>query len=93
MVARLAGDEFVVVLEMLTDAAHAEDTARKLLARAREGFRLRKATVQVGASIGVAVHLPDDAHDLDAWLARADHAMYGAKRSGKNAVALAAVPV
>lgn len=93
MVARLAGDEFVVVLEMLTDYAHAEDTARKLLDRVQEGFRLRKATVHVGASIGVAVHMPDDAPDLDAWLARADHAMYGAKRSGKNTVALAAVPV
>ena len=92
-VARLAGDEFVVVLEMLTDAAHAEDTARKLLDRVREGFHLRKATVHVGASIGIAVHLPDDPRDLDAWLARADHAMYGAKRSGKNTVALAAVPV
>src|SRR5690606_14847432 len=32
MVARLAGDEFVVVLEMLADAAHAEESARKLLA-------------------------------------------------------------
>jgi diguanylate cyclase (GGDEF)-like protein len=93
MVARLAGDEFVVVLEMLTDAGHAEDTARKLLERAREPFKLRTTTVNVGASIGVAVFAPDDRHDLDGWLARADHAMYAAKRSGKNAVALAAVPL
>jgi len=41
----------------------------------------------------VAVFAPDDRHDLDGWLARADHAMYAAKRSGKNAVALAAVPL
>ncbi|MBQ5950335.1 sensor domain-containing diguanylate cyclase [Massilia sp. ST3] len=93
MVARLAGDEFVVVLEMLTDAAHAEDTARKLLELVQESFRLRSATVKVGASIGVAVHQPQDKPDLDAWLARADHAMYAAKRAGKNNVALAAVPV
>jgi len=93
LVARLAGDEFVVVLEMLTDAGHAEGTARKLLERAREPFKLRTTTVNVGASIGVAVFAPDDRHDLDGWLARADHAMYAAKRSGKNAVALAAVPL
>ncbi|GAB3384182.1 sensor domain-containing diguanylate cyclase [Massilia agri] len=90
MVARLAGDEFVVVLEMLADAVHAEDTARKLLALLKEPFVLRSATVSVGASIGVALHRPNDEPDLDAWLARADHAMYAVKRTGKNGVALAA---
>ena len=89
MVARLAGDEFVVVLEMLTDAADAEDMARKLLGRLTQAFVLRSTTVRVGASIGVALHGPDDAPDLNAWLARADHAMYTVKRSGKNGVALA----
>jgi len=93
MVARLAGDEFVVVLEMLTDVAHAEDTAAKLLACVREPYRLRTTGVTVGASIGVAVFGPNDKPDLDGWLARADHAMYAAKRGGKNAVALAAVPL
>jgi len=90
MVARLAGDEFVVVLEMLADAVHAEDTARKLLLRLKEPFALRTTTVTVGASIGVALHRPEDEPDLDAWLARADHAMYAVKRTGKNGVALAA---
>lgn len=90
MVARLAGDEFVVVLEMLTDAAHAEDTACKLLERLKEPFVLRSATVTVGASIGIALHRPDAPLDVDAWLARADHAMYAVKRTGKNGIALAA---
>ncbi|OON63645.1 GGDEF domain-containing protein [Massilia sp. KIM] len=93
MVARLAGDEFVVVLEMLADSSDAEETARKLLARVGEGFTLRTASVVVGASIGVAIHEPGDQPDLDAWLARADHAMYAAKRSGKNCAALAALTV
>ena len=91
MVARLAGDEFVVVLEMLTDALHAEDTARKLLDRLKEPYLLRSAAVTVGASIGVALHRPQDPADVDAWLARADQAMYAVKRSGKNGIALAAV--
>ena len=90
MAARLAGDEFVVVLEMLADGADAEDTAGKLLDVVRAPYPLRSATVSVGASIGVAVFQPGDTPDLDAWLARADHAMYVAKRSGKNTVALAA---
>ena len=90
MVARLAGDEFVVVLEMLTDAAHAEDTAYKLLERLKEAYLLRSASVTVGASIGIALHRPEDPADVDAWLARADHAMYAVKRTGKNGIALAA---
>lgn len=93
MVARLAGDEFVVVLEMLADVGDAEDTARKLLDCVRLPYGLRTTTVTVGASIGVAVFGPGDQPDLDGWLARADHAMYAAKRGGKNAVALAAVPL
>ena len=93
LVARLAGDEFVVVLEMLASPGDAEDTAHKLLACIREPYTLRITTVTVGASIGVALFAPDDKPDLDAWLARADHAMYAAKRGGKNAVRLAAVPV
>jgi diguanylate cyclase (GGDEF)-like protein len=91
MVARLAGDEFVVVLEMLTDAAHAEDTARKLLDRLKDPYMLRNAGVTVGASIGIALHRPEDPLDVDAWMARADHAMYAVKRTGKNGVALAAL--
>jgi diguanylate cyclase (GGDEF)-like protein len=90
MVARLAGDEFVVVLEMLSDAAHAEETARKLLEHLAEPFLLRSASVTVGASIGIALHRPDDPFDIDGWLARADHAMYAVKRTGKNGIALAA---
>ncbi|QOL49430.1 sensor domain-containing diguanylate cyclase [Massilia litorea] len=90
MVARLAGDEFVVVLEGLSDAQDANEKADSLLAVLRAPYVLKRAGVSVGASIGVALHLPGDPQDLDAWLARADGAMYAAKRGGKNAVALAA---
>ncbi|WP_429206331.1 diguanylate cyclase domain-containing protein [Massilia sp. UYP11] len=93
LVARLAGDEFVVVLEMLATSGDAEETARKLLTCIREPYALRTTEVTVGASIGVALFAPGDKPDLDAWLARADQAMYAAKRGGKNAVRLAAAPV
>jgi len=43
----------------------------------------------VSASIGVALHQPDDVRDLTALLARADGAMYAAKRAGKNQVVTA----
>lgn len=87
--ARLAGDEFVVILENLAHLGDAEDKAQSLLASLRQPYALKNGTVSVGASVGVALHLPGDAADLEAWLARADQAMYVAKRGGKNAVALA----
>lgn len=88
-VARLAGDEFVVVLELLADAADAADKAHSLSAALQLPYHLKSVTVSVGASIGVALHAPDDGRDLAALLARADFAMYAAKRGGKNRVATA----
>ena len=89
LVARLAGDEFVVVLEGLGDAQDAHEKASALLEVLRTPYTLKRAAITVGASIGVALHMPGDAQDFDAWLARADGAMYAAKRGGKNTVALA----
>jgi diguanylate cyclase (GGDEF)-like protein len=83
-VARLAGDEFVVILDMLNDAAHAEEKARSLLPDLQQPFQLKSAAVALSASVGVALYLPDDPDDVDALLARADRAMYAAKRAGKN---------
>lgn len=88
-VARLAGDEFVVVLELLADSADAADKARQLSATLQLPYLLKNVTVQVGASIGVALHRPGDPPDLAALLARADAAMYAAKREGKNRVGTA----
>ncbi|OEZ62689.1 sensor domain-containing diguanylate cyclase [Duganella sp. HH105] len=89
-VARLAGDEFVAILENLSDAAAAQEMGRKMMPVLREPFVLKTATVNLSASIGIAIHQPGDAEDLDALLARADRAMYEAKRGGKNNVVVAA---
>jgi diguanylate cyclase (GGDEF)-like protein len=88
-VARLAGDEFVVILENLAAPNDAEAMGRKIMPRLREPFYLKAATVSLSASIGVAVHVAEAGEDLDALLARADRAMYQAKRQGKNNVVMA----
>lgn len=88
-VARLAGDEFVVVLEMLTNANAAEATAHKILQHLSNPYTLQTVTLELSASIGVAIHHPQDAIDIDALLSQADVAMYSAKRFGKNQVVLA----
>jgi diguanylate cyclase (GGDEF)-like protein len=84
MVARLAGDEFVVLLEMLGETADAQAKGRELLQLLQQPFGLGTATVALGASVGVAVHLPGSPGGVGALLARADRAMYAAKAAGKN---------
>jgi len=85
---RLAGDEFVVILDMVNDREEAEDKARFLLAQLGRPFPLGGASVQVGASIGLALQWPRQMHDPTRLLARADQAMYQAKRKGKNRIAV-----
>ena len=89
MAARLAGDEFVVILEMLSDELDAAAKAEALLAQLTRPYALQGGSVQVGASIGVALHMPDQAPDAARLLARADQAMYEAKRKGKSRIAVA----
>jgi diguanylate cyclase (GGDEF)-like protein len=88
MAVRLAGDEFIVVLDMINSSDEAETKAQFLLATLARPFVLRSGVVQVGVSIGVAIHQPQAQPDPARLLARADQAMYEAKRRGKGQVAL-----
>lgn len=86
-VARLGGDEFVVLLPMVHDEDDAITVATKVLARLNRPFTLPEAgaTVEISASIGVAV-APGGFAPGAALLARADAAMYRGKASGRGRV-------
>lgn len=89
-VARLGGDEFVVVLPDLVRAEDALPVAEKI----RQSLYDPEAGVGrmfLGASVGVACS-PEHGQDQDTLLARADAAMYEAKRAGGNAVRQAHSP-
>jgi diguanylate cyclase (GGDEF)-like protein len=89
-VARLAGDEFVVILENLNlEDPRAQEIAQKILSQIAQPLALGQETVQVSASIGIALHRPEDEIDLEALLSRADKAMYDAKHAGKGRIVLA----
>ncbi len=82
MPARLAGDEFVILLEGLHAEHEAELVAEKVVAAIRRPFELHGVTVNVTTSVGVAYcqrPSPESAI-LDA----ADEALYEAKRAGRN---------
>jgi diguanylate cyclase (GGDEF)-like protein len=80
-VARLGGDEFVLVLGEMSHAEEALRVAHSLLAAIREPFAWEGEQLHVGGSVGVALY-PQHAEAPEALLARADQAMYLAKREG-----------
>ncbi len=82
-VARVGGDEFVVILGDLTAAGTAAEVADKVLAEIACAFNWDGHALHVGASIGVAL-FPDHALTGDGLRAVADTAMYEAKNHGKN---------
>ncbi|GAA3253896.1 hypothetical protein GCM10010532_102630 [Dactylosporangium siamense] len=84
-VARLAGDEFAVLLPG-TDAGAATDLAQRLQQELHRSFDLGDVIVDVEASVGVA-HAPTDAGTAEALLRCADVAMYAAKDTKNGVVA------
>ena len=88
-VARVGGDEFVVILPDVHGRGDAEMVARKIGATLATPFQIgtQKQSVDIGASIGIALY-PADAQDADALVRAADAAMYGAKQKGRDEVLL-----
>jgi diguanylate cyclase (GGDEF)-like protein/PAS domain S-box-containing protein len=81
--ARLAGDEFVVLLEDISSAGEAELVARKLLRAIGAPIALASGDVSVGISIGIALY-PEHGETSEALMVSADKAMYAAKAAGKG---------
>ena len=84
LVARLGGDEFAVLLDGVPDATMALQLARRAVAALAPPVEVQDTSVQVGASIGVA--LRRGGSDIESLLREADIAMYSAKALGKNRV-------
>jgi diguanylate cyclase (GGDEF)-like protein len=80
-VARVGGDEFVVLCTQLdAGAEEAVALAERILASVREPYLIDDHEILVSASIGVASGSPDD--EVEAIISRADTAMYLAKEQG-----------
>ncbi|QJR13474.1 sensor domain-containing protein [Usitatibacter palustris] len=83
LLARISGDEFVMVLEDLPSNETHERIAGKVLDEARRVFSVEGNEVHVSASLGLAVY-PEDGNDGEMLLKNADAAMYAAKELGRN---------
>ncbi len=87
-VARIGGDEFVVLLQGVAERLVAADVASELISVIREWIMLPAGSCRVGASVGMSV-FPEDGDNTDALLRSADQAMYLAKRAGGNRLQVA----
>jgi diguanylate cyclase (GGDEF)-like protein/PAS domain S-box-containing protein len=83
LVARIGGDEFIVLVQNLARADDAALVARGLLDRLARPCRADDHDVILSASAGISVY-PEDGTDADTLLRHADLAMYRAKQEGKN---------
>ncbi len=82
-VARFGGDEFLIVLERLTSKQDAATIGLKLAEALSEPISWEGQKLSVTASVGLSC-FPDDATSIDELVARADSAMYAARKLGKN---------
>ena len=83
LVARLAGDEFLVVLRYLASREHAGAVAGKLVDALAWPHPFEDRELRVSASIGIGIY-PDDADSAGELVKNADLAMYRAKEAGKH---------
>ncbi|NJB69263.1 diguanylate cyclase (GGDEF)-like protein/PAS domain S-box-containing protein [Desulfobaculum xiamenense] len=87
-VARIGGDEFLV----LVDDAHDTDTFAHLATaindRFSKPFRVQDSDIYLGFSIGISVYPDDGSSDPEGMVRNADMAMYQAKRTGRNSFSM-----
>ena len=81
-VGRQGGDEFVILLEQFQQRDDVLKVAAKIIEAMRSPFEVAGNSITASTSIGIAYS--QDADSGDAILARADAALYEAKRAGKN---------
>ena len=82
-VARMGGDEFVVLMENLRDPEYCAGVADEIIAEISRPLNIHGHAIEIGASLGVAFY-PEDGDDATTLMKHADTAMYVAKADGKG---------
>jgi diguanylate cyclase (GGDEF)-like protein/PAS domain S-box-containing protein len=82
-VARMGGDEFVVLLPIVDHIDDVKLVARKIVEAIAQPIKVAKTHLHITCSIGIAIY-PQHGNDEKLLVINADMAMYQAKKSGKN---------
>jgi diguanylate cyclase (GGDEF)-like protein/PAS domain S-box-containing protein len=83
MVARLAGDEFVIMLEEMHSTEEMEIVAKKITREMERDFDVLGQQRRVTTSVGITIRRSGE-RDIETLLRRADEALYAAKSAGRN---------
>jgi len=83
-VARVGGDEFVVVFAGLTDVGRLSGIADRIVWRLSRPFAFEQAECRISASIGISISTDYDRPDPDRMLNDADQALYASKKAGRG---------
>jgi len=87
VVARMGGDEFMILLQEIGSVDDASATATKIVDSFGHPFIVNNRSLHITTSVGVAIY-PDDGTDMDTLMRNADVAMYRAKEEGRNSFRL-----
>lgn len=82
-VARIGGDEFLILIPGLANDEHIGKIADNILSTLKEPYIIKNHEINITGSIGVSI-CPDDGDTQEVLMTNADIAMYRAKESGKN---------
>ncbi len=82
-VARIGGDEFVIVLPSIQSEEEAARVAQRVLDTLQQPWLIRQQQFTLSTSIGIALY-PDDGEEAQNLLRNADKALYQAKAAGRN---------
>lgn len=85
MVARIGGDEFVILLCNLKGQSDAAMVAARVIEAMKKGFNVRGQSISIGCSIGISV-FPEHGEDEMTLIRNADLAMYSSRESGRGNV-------
>jgi len=80
---RLGSDEFLLLMEDITNEQQAAHLARDLLRLLSQPYHVAGHDIFLSASIGISLH-PEDGDDAETLIKHADTAMYRAKEGGRN---------
>lgn len=86
-VARMGGDEFLILLTEVVDIDHVVHVARRIIESMTRPMQLNGRELVVTCSLGISIY-PDDDTDIDNLIQNADTAMYRAKDAGRNSYQL-----
>lgn len=92
MVARIGGDEFVIVLSDYHSADNLREIGQRIIDRLAIPIPYGDKNCRIGASIGAVIVPHNSAVTFNDMLARADTALYRSKQSGRGQINLAAAP-